>query len=89
MQIRARAELTSIDGKKITFQIESRDKVEMIGEALHECFVIDTEKFIPRAQVKRQSRPNCDEGIVDGGFGGKEKIISGDSHLYEAPPKRS
>jgi len=55
MQVRARAELTSIDGKKLTFQIEAWDEVEKIGEALHERFVIDTEKFIARAQAKRKS----------------------------------
>ena len=52
MQVRARAELTSIDGRKLTFQIEAWDEVEKIGEALHERFVIDTEKFIARAKAK-------------------------------------
>lgn len=52
MQVRARAELTSVDGKKLTFQIEAWDEVEKIGEALHERFVIDTEKFIARTQTK-------------------------------------
>ena len=52
MQVRARAELTSIDGRRLTFQIEAWDEVEKIGEALHERFVIDKEKFIARAQAK-------------------------------------
>lgn len=52
MQVRARAELTSVDGKKLIFQIEAWDEVEKIGEALHERFVIDTEKFIARTQTK-------------------------------------
>ena len=52
MQVRARAELTSIDGKKLTFQIEAFDEVEKIGEALHERFMINTEKFIARSQTK-------------------------------------
>lgn len=55
MQVRARAELTSIDIRKLTFQIEAYDEVEKIGEALHERFVINTEKFIARVQAKRQS----------------------------------
>jgi len=54
MQVRARAELTSIDGKKLTFQIEAWDEVEKIGEALHERFVISTEKFVARTQAKGQ-----------------------------------
>jgi len=56
MQVRARAELISIDGRKLTFKIEAWDEVEKIGEALHERFVIDTEKFIAKVQAK--SNPN-------------------------------
>ena len=56
MQVRARAELTSIDGKKLTFQIEAWDEAEKIGEALHERFVIDTEKFVARAKAKEKSK---------------------------------
>ena len=52
MQARARAELTAIDGKKLTFHIEAWDETEKIGEALHERFVIDIEKFIARAKAK-------------------------------------
>ena len=54
MQVRARAELVSIDVRKLTFQIEAWDELEKIGEALHERFVIDKEKFITRAQAKRK-----------------------------------
>ena len=53
MQVRARAELTSIDGRKLIFQIEAWDELEKIGEALHERFVIDKEKFITRVQAKK------------------------------------
>jgi len=54
MQVRARAELTSIDGKKLTFQIEAWDEVEKIGEALHVRFVIDKKKFIAKAKAKME-----------------------------------
>jgi predicted thioesterase len=54
MQVRALAELTVIEGRKLTFQIEAWDEVEKIGEALHERFVIDNEKFVARAQAKRK-----------------------------------
>ncbi|MFZ5820718.1 MAG: thioesterase family protein [Chloroflexota bacterium] len=52
MTVRARAELTALEGRKLTFQVEAWDEVEKIGEALHERFVIVTEKFIARAQAK-------------------------------------
>jgi predicted thioesterase len=52
MQVRARAELVKVEGRKLTFQINAWDEAEKIGEATHERFVIDTAKFIARAQTK-------------------------------------
>lgn len=52
MKVRARAELTAMDGRKLIFQIEAWDEIEKIGEALHERFVVDSEKFTARAQAK-------------------------------------
>ena len=54
MQVRAHAELTSIDGRKLIFQIEAWDELEKIGEAHHERFAIDKTKFIARAQAKKK-----------------------------------
>jgi len=54
MSVRARAELTVIEGRKLTFRIEAWDAVEKIGEALHERFLIDAEKFVTRARQKGQ-----------------------------------
>jgi predicted thioesterase len=53
MKVRARAELIAIDGRKLTFQIEAWDESEKIGEASHERFIVDTEKFAARAKSKR------------------------------------
>jgi fluoroacetyl-CoA thioesterase len=52
MTVRARAELTAIEGRKLTFQIEAWDEAEKIGEALHERFLVDTEKFVARVEAK-------------------------------------
>jgi fluoroacetyl-CoA thioesterase len=52
MAVRARAELTAIEGRKLTFRIEAWDEVEKIGQALHERFLIDTEKFVAKVQSK-------------------------------------
>jgi fluoroacetyl-CoA thioesterase len=52
MTVRARAELTAVDGRKLTFQVEAWDEVEKIGKALHERFLVDTEKFVSRVNVK-------------------------------------
>ena len=52
MTVRARAELTAIDGRKLTFQVVAWDEAEKIGEALHERFLVDTEKFVAKVQAK-------------------------------------
>ena len=52
MQVRARAELTSVEGRKLVFKIQAWDEVDLIGEADHERFVVDEAKFIGRVQAK-------------------------------------
>jgi fluoroacetyl-CoA thioesterase len=56
MTVRARAELTAVDGRKLTFHIQAWDEVEQIGEASHERFVIDEAKFIARTQAKGKGK---------------------------------
>ncbi len=59
MKVRAVAELTEVEGRKLVFRIEAWDEVEKVGEALHERFVIDEAKFMARVQAKfRRSFPN-------------------------------
>ena len=57
MKIRARAELTATEGRKLHFHIEAWDETEKIGDAQHERHVVDTEKFIARAKAK-ETRAN-------------------------------
>jgi fluoroacetyl-CoA thioesterase len=52
MKVRARAELTAVEGRKLTFKVQAWDEVELIGEANHERFVIDEAKFLARVGEK-------------------------------------
>jgi len=52
MRVRARAELVEVEGHRLTFRIEAWDEVEQIGQATHERFVVDVERFINRAKDK-------------------------------------
>ncbi len=52
MQVRARAELTAVDGRKLVFKIQAWDAVDLIGEASHERFVIDEARFLARVKAK-------------------------------------
>ena len=56
MSVRVRAGLVAVEGRKLSFKIEAWDEVEKIGEALHERFVIETEKFVARASAKQKRK---------------------------------
>ena len=53
MRVRARAELTAVEGRKLTFKVQAWDEVELIGEADHERFVIDEARFVAKVGAKR------------------------------------
>ncbi len=52
MTVRARAELAGVDGRKLEFRIRAWDEAEPVGEATHERFVVDAERFTARVQAK-------------------------------------
>jgi predicted thioesterase len=51
-KVRAEAELVAIDRRKLTFKVKVFDDVEQVGEAEHERFVIDEDKYIERLRKK-------------------------------------
>ena len=55
MPVRARAELVAVADRKLTFQLLAWDETEKIGEALHERFVVNAQKFVLRTQAKQKS----------------------------------
>ena len=57
MTVRARAEVTEIDRRRVVFQVLIDDEVERIGEAIHERFIVDLERFEARVKAKRQAVP--------------------------------
>lgn len=52
MRVRSRAELTAVEGRKLTFTIQAWDEVELIGEAVHERYVVDEAKFLAKTEAK-------------------------------------
>jgi predicted thioesterase len=52
MEVRARAELTGVEGRKLVFKIQAWDALELIGEADHERVVVDEARFLARLQAK-------------------------------------
>lgn len=57
MAVRVRAELLSVEGRRLKYRVEAWDSVERIGEGEHERFIIDTQKFIQRLETKTGNRP--------------------------------
>jgi predicted thioesterase len=54
LKVWAEAELVNVDGRKLTFDIQAFDEIEKIGEARHERFVIDEQKFLSRVKAKEK-----------------------------------
>ena len=52
MQVRARAKLIQVQGRKLYFRVEAHDDVEKIGEGLHERFIVDLHRFLEKATGK-------------------------------------
>jgi predicted thioesterase len=52
MQVRARAELVEVQGRKLNFRIQAWDEIEQIGEASHVRFVVDESEFMGRVKEK-------------------------------------
>ncbi len=52
MRVTVRAELVEVDGRRLRFRVEAHDEVEKIGEAEHERFIIDEERFNRRLHDK-------------------------------------
>jgi fluoroacetyl-CoA thioesterase len=53
MTIRVQAEVTAVDGRKITFRAEAHDGIDKIAEGTHERFIVDYEKFNAKVAAKR------------------------------------
>lgn len=52
IEVRARAEVTAVEGRKLTFSVEAYDAVEKIAEGTHERFVADGARLLARASAK-------------------------------------
>ena len=52
LRVTARAELTRVDGRRLTFRVWADDERERIGEGTHERIVVDVSRFDVRAQAK-------------------------------------
>ena len=52
LTVRAEAEVTAVEGRKITFAVRAFDEREEIGCGIHERFAVQQEKFVSKAAAK-------------------------------------
>lgn len=52
-QVRARAEVTGVDGRQVTFRVQAWDQHELIGEGTHTRVIVEVERFMKRVESKR------------------------------------
>jgi fluoroacetyl-CoA thioesterase len=52
LRVTARAEVTAVEGRTITFRVEARDEREVIGDGTHERVVVNVARFDERVQRK-------------------------------------
>jgi fluoroacetyl-CoA thioesterase len=54
MRVAVTARLVEVDRRRLRFEIEARDELELVGRATHERFIIDAERFEDRLRQKTQ-----------------------------------
>ena len=53
MTVRAETELTEIDRKRLCFSVKAFAGEELIGEGQHERFIVNSERFLQKAEAKK------------------------------------
>ena len=53
MKVWAEAELTAVEGRKLTFSVRAFDETGPIGGGVHERAVIAVDRFLARAEAKK------------------------------------
>jgi predicted thioesterase len=56
LHVVAHAELTKVDGRRLTFRLWADDERDRIGEGTHERIIVDVARFDARAQEKAPKR---------------------------------
>lgn len=53
--VTAKVELVAIEGRKLVFNVEAHDGIDLISKGSHERFIINKEKFDAKARIKAAS----------------------------------
>ena len=56
MKVWAEAELVQVDRKALTFQVTAFDEAGMIGKGTHSRFIISVDRFLSKAEQRKEAR---------------------------------
>jgi len=54
LEVTVHTTLTEVDGKRLVFEVEAHDGIDLISKGTHERFIIDKEKFDAKMNEKAQ-----------------------------------
>jgi fluoroacetyl-CoA thioesterase len=52
MRVRVEARVVAVEGRRVNFEVEAIDDVELVARGTHERFVVDLERFLAGVQAK-------------------------------------
>ncbi len=55
LEVRAKARLVTVEGRRLVFEVEAYDDVDMISKGTHERFVINKARFLEKTSQKAKS----------------------------------
>ena len=53
VEVTCETRLVEVDRKRLVFEVKAYDAAGIIGEGMHERFIIDNEKFMAKAEAKK------------------------------------
>ena len=53
MDVTCETKLVEVDRKRLVFEVKAYDAAGVIGEGTHERFIIDNERFLAKAEAKK------------------------------------
>ena len=54
-EVRAKVKLVEVDGRRLVFEVEASDGVDVISKGTHERFLINAAKFVEKVKAKAQA----------------------------------
>lgn len=56
MRVWAEAELTAVEGRKLTYTVAAFDEAGPIGKGIHQRFIIQADRFLAKAEAKKEGK---------------------------------